>query len=147
MPPLSTTQLQKYLPSSPPSVTTPPSSTTTTTSSSSSPPTLLPERPQLLSQPSQQLLPSNHLPSQQGQQQQQQQPLSNHHHHYHPPAPISRWLPDSSTFVIKSYLPMKRHRPSSNNNRIELVAQNYCLLHKTYYAYSWCPSCQTDILF
>ncbi|KAG2227533.1 hypothetical protein INT45_002218 [Circinella minor] len=125
MPPLSTTQLQKYLPSSSPSVTT--------TTSSSPPPLLLPERPPLLSQPSpQQPLPSNHHPPREQQ--------------HHTPAPISRWLPDSSTFFIKSYLPMNRHK-SSSNNRIELVNQNYCFSHKTYYAYSWCPSCQTQIIF
>lgn len=52
-------------------------------------------------------------------------------------APVSRWLPDSSTFHLASYMPTSKTRP------VHLVAQNYCLQHKSYYAFSWCPSCGT----
>lgn len=52
-------------------------------------------------------------------------------------APVSRWLPDSSTFHLASYMPASKTRP------VHLVAQNYCLQHKSYYAFSWCPACGT----
>ncbi|KAJ8657433.1 hypothetical protein O0I10_006990 [Lichtheimia ornata] len=76
-------------------------------------------------------------PPEQCHQQQQQTNADKSNQHPTASAPVSRWLPDSSTFHLASYMPTSKTRP------VHLVAQNYCLQHKSYYAFSWCPSCGT----
>lgn len=55
------------------------------------------------------------------------------------PAPVSRWLPDTSSFILPSY------RMLPPGTAIDIIVQNYCLVHKTYYAVSWCPCCPIHI--
>ncbi|KAI7879400.1 hypothetical protein K492DRAFT_178685 [Lichtheimia hyalospora FSU 10163] len=84
----------------------------------------------------------HHYNQQQQQCHQQEQSKSdnnNNNQHSTASAPVSRWLPDSSTFHLASYMPTSKTRP------VHLVAQNYCLQHKSYYAFSWCPACGTLI--
>lgn len=59
--------------------------------------------------------------------QQQQQCMST-------PTIITRLLPNTSYFTLYSYSPARRRH-------VQLIVQNYCLLHKIHYATSWCPSC------